>query len=464
MMKRLGRAWWILCLIGVSGVPAAARGDEPQNRNDPPARGSLPASKPTDERGLQTVAQSRYESGDLAGALVAWNQIGRPRIESVKVEGNERTDAAVILRAAALAPDMLLTPQRFRLAERRLDELPVVGQSTVHFETITNGRAHVVARITERPVLPQGWMGWASTGIRAVFQDELRVDVAGLTSQSEVTTGTYRWSSNRPRVGGQFAVPAPGGLPGVLRFDGSWERQSYLPDLAGDPLIVQPRVRAGVNVSDWITGMLRWQLGAAFDRIASTNYAGIDANLNARFAGDHVAAIASVSHWTSIGTGRAFSSTDLYGTYRSTVLPERPVWTTLAGVTLASDNAPLAVWPGAGSGRGRGALLRAHPLLKMGVLTGEAFGRRLAYSSTEYERPLYGSEYGTVSLAGFLDIARAWRRQFPLGPTPWLADIGGGIRFNTPTAGGKVRIDFAYGLRDGGVRLSAGYLNAWGRR
>lgn len=451
MTRRRVRPWWLfLCLIAAIAAPKTASAGGPQAG--------------ADERGLLALAAARYEAGDLVGALVAWNQIRRPLIEAITAEGQERTDTEVIITATALAPDMLLTASRLRRADRRLDELPVIADGHVHYQMPVNGRTRVVARVTERPVLPQGWMGWASTGIRAVFQDELRVDVAGLTSQSEVTTGTYRWSSNRPRVGAQFAMPAPGALPGVVRVESFWERQSYVPDITGEALIVQTRIRAGVSVADWITDNLRWQLGTAFDHISSTSYAGVDASLNARFFDDHVAGIASVSHWTSIGTGRQFSTTDLFGTFRSTTLPEVPVWTTLAGVTVASDNAPLALWPGAGSGRGRGALLRAHPLLEMGVLTGETFGRSLAYSNTEYEHPLYDSEYGTVSVAGFLDLARAWRRRFPLDSTPWFADIGGGIRFNTPTAGGKVRIDFAYGLQDGRVRLSAGYLSAWGRR
>ena len=128
----------------------------------------------------------------------------------------------------------------------------------------------------------------------------------------------------------------------------------------------------------------------------------------------------------------------------------------------ASVAAPLAVWPGASTGLGRGALLRAHPILSRGILTGDVFGRRLAFATVEHERPVWSSRYGIVRIAGFVDSARAWQRR-EVAPSPVHVDIGTGVRFGKAGPGGAVRLDVAYGLRDRAVALSAGYVSSWGQ-
>ena len=139
-----------------------------------------------------------------------------------------------------------------------------------------------------------------------------------------------------------------------------------------------------------------------------------------------------------------------------------PVLTTQLGVARASDSSPLAVWPGSSSGEGRNSLLRAHPLRRDSIITGEVFGRNLIFTTTEFEYPFH-TRVGQVGVAGFIDAARASRRLVPTSSSPFHVDVGTGVRFNASSTG-KVRLDVGYGLRDGHVRLSAGYAVPWGRR
>jgi outer membrane translocation and assembly module TamA len=125
--------------------------------------------------------------------------------------------------------------------------------------------------------------------------------------------------------------------------------------------------------------------------------------------------------------------------------------------------APLALWPGAGTGQGRSGLLRAHPLLDDGVLTGPAFGRKMAHGSLEHARPV-GQVLGHgLSIAGFVDAARAWHLLDGLDTSPLYIDAGFGVRVNAPRFGGAIRIDVAHGLRGGGTTLSAGWGGEWPR-
>ena len=48
-------------------------------------------------------------------------------------------------------------------------------------------------------------------------------------------------------------------------------------------------------------------------------------------------------------------------------------------------------------------------------------------------------------------------------PSETQVDVGGGVRFGA-FGEGKVRLDLAYGLRDGHVRASADYVVPWGVR
>ncbi|MGH7353122.1 MAG: hypothetical protein ACRELS_00905 [Candidatus Rokuibacteriota bacterium] len=127
----------------------------------------------------------------------------------------------------------------------------------------------------------------------------------------------------------------------------------------------------------------------------------------------------------------------------------------------ASDVAPLAVWPAASTAEGRGAFLRAHPLRTDSIITGEAFGRTLVFSTAEYEHP-FNTRLGTVALVGFVDGVRASRR-LDASASPFHVDVGTGVRLNALGAG-AIRIEVGYGLRDGRVRASAGYVTAWGTR
>jgi hypothetical protein len=133
------------------------------------------------------------------------------------------------------------------------------------------------------------------------------------------------------------------------------------------------------------------------------------------------------------------------------------------GLYGASEDAPLGRWPGAGLGHARGLLLRAHPLLENGVITGPAFGRRLLHASVEVEVNLGALGPVRLGVAGLLDWARATERLSSHEGDPALADIGGGLRLRLPGSLPALRLDAATGLQDGGLTLSAGWELAWPR-
>jgi hypothetical protein len=349
----------------------------------------------------------------------------------------------------------------------------------VTYEPLDGGRARIDVFLDERQVVPRGWVAVAGLGARAAVLHELRVDVAGALGEGELASAAWRWSAERPRVALGLALPSPPWLVGVLSLEGSWERQAYVvaPALRAVPLVREHRRRLGLTVADWSANWWRWQAGGAFDRFGQGESEALDAThrgvrehlalegaLEARLAGDRLALTAVAGWWVPVARGTRFGAWNLRAAWRSTTEVTRPSWSAVAGVGVASRAAPLALWPGAGTGQGRPALLRAHPLLgDGGTVTGAAFGRTAAHGSLEYARPIRQTLAGGVSIAAFVDTARAGRRLSGLDASPLYVDAGVGMRVGVPGSGGEIRIDVAHGLRGGGSVLSAGWRHAWPR-
>ena len=431
---------------------------------------------PEDAHAWQIVATSRYLMSDAMGALDAWNRSGEPRLETVDVHGAKRTRHPVVTRAVGLQPRQILTREAFSRALRRVRELPVAANTRMRYELNEGGDAKVAVFLDERQVLPHGWLAIATTGARAVLLDELRLDVAGFLGGGELGSMAWRWSANRPRVALDLAFPSPQWLPGVASFSASWERQSYAAGSSSDDraLVVEERRRVALHVSDWQTSWLRWQVGGALDRwseyvdlddrrFATRNALALESSLEMRLASDRLALSASGGWWAPIAGGSRFSTTGLLAAWRSRTDPTRPFWSAAIETSTASRAAPLALWPGAGTGQARSGLLRAHSLLDGGVLTGPVFGRDVARGSIEYGRPVARTIVGTIAIAGFVDAARAWNRRDGFDGSPLYADAGIGMRVHPPGSGGAIRIDVAHGLRGGGTALSASWGAAWPR-
>ena len=305
----------------------------------------------------------------------------------------------------------------------------------------------------------------------------------------EVASASWRWAEGHPRVALSFALPSPQWFSGIISFDGSWERQTYsvAPSSGDATILAETRRRVGLHVTDWSTSWLRWQTGASLDRLReyddvdparfnARDYLAVDGTIDVRLASDRLALQASADWWTPFAGGDRFGTGAALAAWRSTADATRPFWFATTEITVASAVAPLALWNGAGTGRGRGLLLRAHPLLSNGLLTGEVFGRKVLHGSFEYVQPVGLMPASGLAVAAFVDAARASRRLNGLDPSPLYVDVGVGVRLRAPGLGG-VRIDLAHGLRGalrpaqgapgssrgGGFTLSASFGSVWPR-
>jgi hypothetical protein len=403
---------------------------------------------PADAHAWRILATSAYVTGDAAAALEAWNRAGEPTIDLVTVQGLDRTRHAVAAGLLGLTPDMPLSARALAAAGRRLADLPAAEAARVNYRPLGGGRANVEAVIIERPRLPISRRSVTAIALRAVTDREVAASAASLTGGGERLTAAWRWWENRPRLGISYAAPS---AHGVWHVELSGEKQTY----GGPAGIVESRHGGALALSNWTSTLARWEIGASLDswrdrgRTASVRVS-VDQRLDA-------GRISLRAHGSVLGGAFTAATGGLGAGWRSAVRHGGTVLLADAGLEVASDEAPLALWSGAGTGHARGPLLRAHPLLDDGRVAGDVFGRRVSRAGAEgrhWLKPVM--KVVRIAPAVFLDVARATDRRLPGGA--WHADAGAGLRLALPGSG-VVRLDVAKGLRDGATVVSVGWHN-----
>jgi hypothetical protein len=352
---------------------------------------------------------------------------------------------------------VLLTADAFEQARRRLAELPDRAAARLEVRPDADGFAAVDVVIVERSAIPTGAADWAQLGLEAAVDREATATLPGFTGQGDTWTASWRWWANRPRAALMFAAPHVAGMPGVWRINASWEAESY--SIADAALLIrETRTHADVSFADWLSGRWRYAARAGVDRWSNRRAASIGGTLENRFAHDRVSIRGDADTWFAAASMPGFTSTSLRALWVSPSVVSG--WATAAGggVQHVSAGAPLALWSGAGDGRERGELLRAHPMLDDGVInltSDTVFGRTLAFGNAEGQRWIGTPWPVRIGVATFADIARADARAVG-GPTTQV-DVGAGLRLRLPGSSHALRVDVAHGLRDGANALTIGW-------
>lgn len=206
-------------------------------------------------------------------------------------------------------------------------------------------------------------------------------------------------------------------------------------------------------MSDWLGAGLRWQATAGVDRWRGRGRAvSLGTSVQQRLANDHAYVEGRAGVWA--GDLRTWTAS-IRAEWRSTIHNEGIVLLVRGGADTAGAGAPLALWPGAGTGQGRDVLLRAHPLLEDGIISRGVFGRTLMHGGAEWRRWWQPAKRPLrVAPALFLDMARASNGL--AGFDRAHADAGADLRIAVPGSG-VVRLDLARGLDDHRNAFSIGW-------
>jgi hypothetical protein len=209
--------------------------------------------------------------------------------------------------------------------------------------------------------------------------------------------------------------------------------------------------------------MTRVEVGLAIDRFEDRgNFASSRVGAEVRTAEDRVAIVGDLASWAAGGDVQGFFEFGGTAAVRSTVRPGRLLVSARIDGRRATLDAPLAVWPGAGTGPGRPMLLRGSPLLDEGELVGAGFGRGLLHATVEAEVRIADRGPGRLSLAVFSDWARPWDTALQQGKGQNLFAFGAGLRLRALSRT-AFRVDLAKQPGHRGVVLSGGVIPPWPR-
>jgi Papain-like cysteine protease AvrRpt2 len=416
------------------------------------------ALDPADAYAWDVLGSSLFMQDDPIGALRAWNRIGRPRLDAVRIDGLRRTRYQLVAGALQLEPGDILTPGAFARSRRMLNELPDRAGARLTLRPEADGFATIDVVVNERTSRPHGAAEWIAASARTGIDREASVTVPGSSGQGELWTASWRWWAGRPRVAVSFSAPRGGRMPGVWRVDGHWEAETYATTGAIADQRRESHAHGGLTFGGWITGDLRYAFTGGID---SWNAARRDASLGAaierRSIDDRLSVAAEATRWIPLTGGGGLTLVTTRVHLRGAPAAKRWDYRAVAGAERASDGAPLALWRGAGEGRARSPMLRAHPLLIGGIIDAgrSSFGRTLMYGSAEGQRWLAQPQLPRIGLAVFADIARASRSLTP--GTTFHVDVGAGLRVRVPGSDGALRIDAGHGLRDGRRAVTFGW-------
>lgn len=402
-----------------------------------------------DEHAWRVLATAEYVRARDLEALAAWNALGEPQVDLIDIKGLAHTRYMTVANAIGVQPRELLTPGALRLAQKRVRDLPAVSTARITFHPVENGRAQVDATIVERARAPRSYPAWIGLGLGAAANSEIAASFVNVSGGGDAVDVAWRWWEHRPRIAVSYSAPGPGG---IWTIDAFRETQTFGTALRFE----ERRTSVGAGVGNWLTPRLRIAGGAAMDR-----WHGLGRTISG--AGriqvwpvlDRLRLEGGMRGWQ--GSGDRFATADVRAHWRSSATPSGTLWIAGGGGQLASSTAPASLWPGADTGHAREVLLRAHPLLDDGIITGGVFGRRIVFTSTEVQHWIEpkGQRLLRVAPAAFVDLARA-TRGLPGSDTRMHYDAGAGLRIAL-LGFGVLRADVAHGLRDGRTAFSVGW-------
>lgn len=414
---------------------------------------------PDDALGWQLLASSRYLAGDANGALKAWNTIGRPTVDLLRIDGTRHIRFRTLADAMAVPPGLVLTPTRFTLAQRRIVDIPALSVARVTYTAVPGGVVEVRAAVVERPVVEPIPRLLVRGALRAVVHREVGLTVNTPMGAGEQWTMQWRWESANPRRALRLELPARIGLPGIFDLESSWQEYHFAAGVPGEE-----RRTTTLGFNTWVRGGLEALVGARFERwsgqgdLLALSLGGAVHGLHDRVVlivqGERAVPLTDQASYVRVRTRAAW--TPPVG--RSSI-----TWSSRLGVDWTSAHAPRGLWPIAGGDLSRDIPLRAHSFIVGGVLPTMQTGQGVVHGGVAGDRPFAMIGPIVLAVGVFLDGADVMHSAAGSTGSRWYLDGGAGLRIGLAGwQSGVLRLDLARGLlADRSWGLSVGFEQSW---
>lgn len=397
--------------------------------------------QPHDTLARQLVATTRYLDGDRRGALLAWNAIGRPRLDLVRIDGSRRIRYRVLERAVAIPPGSILRADALALARRRLQAVPGLSAARLDYAAVAGGEVELRANIAEHPVVPP-WPSLVLGNVAsAIGRHELGAMIGSVSGAGERWQVAWHWERADPSVGIRLDVPVRIGSPGVVSVRGARERWRI--DGVAD---VARRHAVELGWSSWLMPSLRGRVATRYERWGNGDRQfAATGGVTLRMFDDRFTVEAIAEAAVPLRGESGYRRTSLRGRWDAGSALGGARWSLRLGREWASGTTPTPLLPHAGGDLGRPVPLRAHAWSEDGHLPDSRLAHAMIHAGASVDRSLFTAGLLIVGIGGFADFAHG---SATARPATWLdAGLGTTISVVGESVAG-IRVDVARGLLD----------------
>jgi hypothetical protein len=418
----------------------------------------------TDSLAWELLAASQFLAGHPEAALGAWNAVGRPVIDLVRIDGVRSGAYRRILGTLQLPHGDILSRYRLALASRRLGAMPAIARSAITYRPVAGGAVEVRVAVVEHrrwPALP--WR-LATEAAGALLQQEVRLEITNQLQVGERWQVLHRWGSARAASELRVAVPIDRPMPLTVGFRIGYERFRFRTAATAAPTDSESRRSTGVEVGGWMAPALHATLSVQRERWDDARtYTGASLALEARAAADRLIIRAAAAPSLGHGATDSYLQASAQARWSSTTSGiARPGWSARIGAEAVSGSAPAGTLATAGSILTYMVPLRAHAGLLANGLSATLTGRRMLHGGLAADLPVRHLGPLTLAVGAFLDGVQIGKSLDPAPPRTTYLDAGVGLRLGV--AGGALgilRIDLGTGLLDRRTALTAGVQTSW---
>ena len=397
---------------------------------------------PSDSLGWQLLASSRYLAGDTRGALLAWNAIGRPSIDLLRIDGTRHIRFRILAEAMNVTPQRVLTPSRYALAQRRITDIPALATSRVGYTAVAGGAVEVRSVVLERPFVEPLPQLLIVNAVRAAVRHDVLFRVSSPLGLGELWTAHWRWESADPRVALRLDIPARIGIPGIVSLERSWETFRFSDGIPG-----ARQSASSLSFANWLRPDVEQLTGARFERwLGIGDFIALSLGGALHESHDRFLLLAESEH----GIALVGASYDRFRTRAELALPAdrwSNIWSMRLGAIWNSPHTPTGLWSVAGGSLSGDMPLRAHPSIVDGVFPAARTARGIVHGGVAGDRSV--TTLGPIALGAgvFVDGANVMSPGDGSRSANFYLDGGAGMTLGL--AGTKwpaFRVDVARGL------------------
>ena len=399
--------------------------------------------RPGDPYALDFLATLHLLDGNTRAALQAWNTLGKPRIEIVRMVPEPRLDPVVLDRALVVRPGTVALLGDYDSSLNRLDLMDLFGLRALELIPRPDGDFDMELRSAGKTGVGNGRLSTLAGFLRGLPYSTVYPEFYSMRRSGLNLTSLARWDPRKRRFSASLSGPVSGDPAKRVQIDLDLRDEEWDAEIGRFSM---RKIETGASLT-FAPGTWRIRTGGFF---AARGFGEIDVqpmdrsylrdgpSLAYRFGVDGPLLSVPRRRFEAplkavVQAARVFG--EFGGTYARLAGGIQPHWYPLArgddfGMTGriqaggAAGAVPVDELFSFGLERDNALVMRGHRGTADGRKGAGPLGTLFFLGSWELEKKLAGNELWRISAGPFVDTGRMWDREQGLGSTKWLTDVG----------------------------------------